>query len=106
MGNVLHIPLKGIYFDEIVAGTKSLEYRIANEYWKKRLEGRQYDYIELSRGYPKRDDMTRRHRVHWRGYTMTMLQHEHFGDEELEVYAIDVSESITYTPNELAGRQQ
>lgn len=40
---ILHLPVKKIYFDQIKSGKKLDEYRLVTEYWKKRLEGRDYD---------------------------------------------------------------
>lgn len=52
----LTLALKGEYFDAIRAGTKLEEFRLVTPYWRKRLEGRHYDFIELTRGYPRRGD--------------------------------------------------
>ena len=41
------------YFDAIVDGTKTIEYRKKTDYWKKRIEGREYDYIQFRNGYAK-----------------------------------------------------
>lgn len=49
---ILTLPLKGIYFDQIADGEKPFEYRLMTPYWRKRLEGRVYDGIELTKGYP------------------------------------------------------
>lgn len=87
----LTLPLKGIYFDQIKAGEKPLEYRLATAFWHKRLAGRDYDRIVLTRGYPAREDADRRLVLPWRGYRMETLQHEHFGPKPVEVFAIDVS---------------
>ena len=57
---VLHLPLKGVWFDQIVSGEKTHEFRLVTPFWTKRLEGRSYDLIELSHGYPPRDDQKRR----------------------------------------------
>lgn len=88
--STLHLPMKGEYFDQIKAGTKPEEFRLANEYWHKRLEGRTYDRIELTRGYPKRDDAERRMVLPYRGYRLTTITHPHFGDQPVEVFAINV----------------
>lgn len=90
--STLHLPLKGEYFDQIKAGTKPEEFRLANDYWRKRLVGRTYDRIELTRGYPKRDDADRRLALPWRGYRLTTITHPHFGDQPVEVFAINVSQ--------------
>ncbi|MGP9797093.1 hypothetical protein ACT3UJ_07010 [Halomonas sp. 86] len=87
----LTLALKGEYFDEIKAGTKNEEFRRVTPYWKKRLEGRQYDNIELTRGYPKRGDSTRRLTLPWKGYRLRNITHAHFGTEEVEVFAINVT---------------
>ncbi|UIF90915.1 hypothetical protein [Cupriavidus sp. UYPR2.512] len=87
----LTIPVKGIYFDQIKAGTKPREYRLVTAYWRKRLEGRTYDRIVLTRGYPKADDAERRLVVPWRGYELETITHEHFGPDPVQVFAIDVT---------------
>lgn len=88
--STLHLPIKGEYFDQIKAGTKPEEFRLANDYWRKRLVGRTYDRIELTRGYPKRGDTERRLVLPYRGYRLTTITHPHFGDEPVEVFAINV----------------
>lgn len=86
----LHLNLKGEYFDAIAAGSKPFEYRLVTPYWRKRLADRQYDAIELARGYPARDDTVRRLRLPWRGYEVQTITHPHFGDQPVEVFAIRV----------------
>lgn len=88
--STLYLPIKGEYFDQIKAGTKLEEFRLANDYWRKRLVGRTYDRIELTRGYPKRDDTGRRLVLPYRGYRLTTITHPHFGIEPVEVFAINV----------------
>lgn len=88
---ILTLPLKGEYFDEIKAGTKPEEFRLATPYWRRRLEGRVYDLIELTRGYPKRGDTARRLVVPWMGCRLTIITHRHFGQEQAEVFAINVT---------------
>lgn len=87
----LTIPLKGEYFDAIKAGTKPEEFRAVTPYWRKRLEGREYDRIELLRGYPPRGDTIRRLVLPWKGYRLTTITHPHFGPDPIDVYAIDVA---------------
>lgn len=86
----LYLALKGEYFDAIKAGEKLEEYRYRSPYWRRRLEGRTYDAIELVRGYAKAGDTERRLRRPWRGYRETTITHEHFGPNPVEVFAIDV----------------
>lgn len=87
----LTLALKGEYFDQIKAGTKTEEFRLRTEYWKKRLVGRTYDRLILTRGYPKRTDTDRRIVLPWRGYREIGLKHPHFGDALVPVFAIKVS---------------
>ncbi|WP_395326964.1 ASCH domain-containing protein [Novosphingobium sp. BL-8H] len=91
----LIIPVKGIYFDQIKAGTKSHEFRLQTPHWAKRLERRTYRHVVMTRGYPKGggvEGVTRLTRV-WRGYEPRTIQHEHFGPDPVDVFAIDVSEA-------------
>lgn len=88
---ILHLALKGEYFDQIAVGTKSHEYRLHTPYWAKRLIGREYDEIHITRGYPAANDESRRLRRKWAGYQVQMLTHPHFGPEPVRVYAIDVT---------------
>jgi len=87
----LTLALKGEYFDAIKAGTKTEEFRQVTPYWRKRLEGQRYDSIELTRGYPKRGDTTRRLVLPWKGYLLTTITHPHFGPDPVNVFAIDVT---------------
>lgn len=87
---ILTLPLKAEYFDAIKARTKLEEYRLVTPYWRKRLEGRTYDQIELTKGYPRKDDRTRRLTIPWQGHTLKTITHAHFGPEPVEVFAIIV----------------
>jgi hypothetical protein len=87
---VLTLSLKAVYFNEIRDGRKAEEYRLATPYWRRRLEGREYDTIVLTLGYPKAGDDTRRLTRPWKGCRLTEITHPHFGDKPVEVYAIDV----------------
>lgn len=86
----LVLPLKAIYFEQIKAGTKTEEFRLITPYWFHRLEGRTFDRIVLTLGYPKRDDTERRLIRPWRGYRVTTITHPHFGTDPVQVFAINV----------------
>ncbi|WP_412770507.1 ASCH domain-containing protein [Ralstonia solanacearum] len=88
---MLIIPVRGVYFDQIKTDTKPREYRLNTAYWQKRLLGRTYDRIVLTRGYPKKDDSERRLTLPWRGYQVEQITHPHFGAYPVVVFAIDVS---------------
>lgn len=87
----LHLPLKSVYFDQIKNGEKVEEYRLASPFWAKRLEGRVYDRIELAKGYPPKDDASRRITRPWRGIRKITITHAHFGPDPVAVYAIRVN---------------
>lgn len=89
MSNIT-IPLKGVYFDQIKAGTKLEEYRLANDYWVKRLFGRNYDRLILTRGYPRKDDEDRRINLKYLGFEVKTITHPHFGPEPVQVFAIKI----------------
>jgi hypothetical protein len=90
----LHLSVKRVYFDSIKAGCKGEEYRLANDYWTKRLVGRDYDNIYITLGYPKAGDPDRTLIFEWNGYRKTKLMHSHFGPDEVEVFAIDLSKPV------------
>ncbi|MCF6327564.1 MAG: ASCH domain-containing protein [Devosiaceae bacterium] len=90
--NMLHLNLKGEYFDQIEKGTKLLEFRLySSEFWKKRLYKREYNGILIKRGYPKKDDRTRIIERPWRGYRVLIIEHKHFGHFPVKVFAIVVN---------------
>lgn len=87
----LVLPLKAVYFEEIRQGTKVEEFRERTPYWRRRLEGRTFDRVVLTNGYPKAGDDSRRLVREWRGFRETTITHPHFGPEPVDVFAIDVS---------------
>ena len=48
---ILHLNLHWEFFDLIERGLKKTEYRECTPYWRKRLEGRDYDVIRFRNGY-------------------------------------------------------
>lgn len=85
----LRLNLKGEYFDEIKAGRKPLEYRLASK-WEHRLQ-KPFTDILLLRGYPKRGDESKMLRRPWKGYEIQEITHYHFGEHPVIVCAIDVT---------------
>ncbi|MFL9995264.1 hypothetical protein PQR34_32295 [Paraburkholderia sediminicola] len=101
---VLTLRLKAIYFHDIAACVKPLEYRLATPYWRKRIEGRQYDYVLLTLGYPARSNLGLQMLKPWRGYFERPLVHPHFGADAVDVFAIDVTAAnvpleVLYVPD-------
>jgi len=88
----LHLSLKREYFEAIRDGLKPEEFRLCTPHWHKRLEGRDYDSIVLTLGYPSKTDTARRIVRPWRGFTVKTLRHPHFGPQPVQVYAIDVAQ--------------
>lgn len=89
--NSLFLPLKREYFEQIRDGIKPEEFRLVTPYWRKRLEGRSYDRIVLTMGYPNANDASRRIERKWHGYAIKTITHPHFGDQPVMVYAIKVN---------------
>lgn len=87
----LVLALKAEYFDAIRDGEKLEEFRLRTPYWRRRLEGRAFQRVVLTKGYPASTDTTRRLVREWRGYRLTSITHPHFGRAPVEVFAIDVS---------------
>jgi hypothetical protein len=87
----LILPLKAVYFDEIRAGRKLEEYRLDNDYWRKRLVCRRFDLVLLTNGYPPARDLQRQMLLPWRGYASRVITHPHFGPAAVSVFAIDVT---------------
>src|SRR5262249_40548151 len=48
---VLHLAVEREWFDDIAEGRKRHEYRAYKEYWKKRLEGKEFDIVRFRNGY-------------------------------------------------------
>ena len=49
--SVLHLVLKHHWFDKIVSGEKTSEYRECSDYWNKRLTNKRYDMVVFHKGY-------------------------------------------------------
>ncbi|EUM09817.1 ASCH domain-containing protein [Enterobacter sp. BIDMC 30] len=86
----LQLAVNGEYFDQMKRGEKKFEYRLLNDYWRKRLVNREYDRLIITRGYPRADDAERRIDVPYRGYKLQSIIHQHFGDDPVNVFAIRV----------------
>ncbi|EDW6206176.1 MULTISPECIES: RNA-binding protein [Citrobacter freundii complex] len=87
----LHLAVNGEYFDAMKRGEKPKEYRLFTDYWTKRLVGRSYDRLIITRGYPRKDDADRRIVVPYDGYDIETITHPHFGAEPVKVFAIKVN---------------
>lgn len=87
----LQIALNSQYFDEIKSGEKTEEFRLCTDYWEKRLVDREYEYLILTKGYPKKDDVIRKMHFKYDGYAIKEITHPHFGKKPVLVYAIRIN---------------
>ena len=53
MAKILHLTLHKKFFDQILSGYKTIEFRKIKPYWERRLDGKKYDYIHFVNGYGK-----------------------------------------------------
>lgn len=87
MEKTLHIVIKRKYFDQIVSGTKTQEFRLVKPYWVNKLVDKDYTHIIFQAGY--RSDAPR-YRCAYNGYDIINLRHEFFGDAEVTVFALNL----------------
>lgn len=89
----LVLPLKRKWFDQVKAGQKLEEYRLDNDYWRKRLIGKQFNRVILTLGYPRIDDHERRIVLPWRGYKMKTIISEEWNQKPQRVFAIQLGDN-------------
>lgn len=65
--------------------------KLQSECMVKRIMFREYDRLIITKGYPKRDDSSRRIDVPYSGYEIKTITHPHFGDKPVKVFAIKVN---------------
>ena len=90
---ILHLNLKRKWFEDVKNGLKPEEFRLVSDYWKKRLEGKDYDLIYVKLGYPAKDDWSRILIFKWKGYRTIEIAHQEF-DGKAKVYAINLTERL------------
>lgn len=91
---ILTLRLKAKWWDQIASGKKTVELRLASDYWRKRLIGRCYDEIHIWKGYPPKTDTTKLLRRKWQMVAKETIVHEEFGAKPVEVFCISVGSSI------------
>lgn len=85
----LHLHVKTCFFNAIKSGEKKKEYRLDNEYWRKRLIGRDYDGILIYNAYLPGDH--NRIAMPFVGWVLETITHPHFGPEPVRCFAIHVT---------------
>lgn len=83
MSKTLFLILKSKYFNQILNGEKTEEYREVKKYWINKFS-QQYERIIFQDGYSDK----RRIEADFLGVEKKIIQHEHFGREPKEVFAI------------------
>ena len=82
---ILYLIVVKEVWDRIVSGTKTIEYRECSEYWNKRIENRDYDFVKITNGY---GNATRPYRLYeYTGYDIV-------NKDNTEHYAIDISDDL------------
>lgn len=84
----LQLALNGEYFNQIKEGEKLEEYRLYNDYWKKRLLDKKFTKLIFTLGYPSRLDTSKRIEMLYMGFTIKVVTHPHFGKQAVKVFAI------------------
>lgn len=88
------------WFNDAREGRKTEEYRLANEYWTKRLfdkdgKPKEFKDIKYKLGYPSASDNNRVITFVWEGFEKKVIVHPHFDNKPVEVYAIKIRERVT-----------
>lgn len=86
----LFIILKGEYFHQIAAGTKTEEYRIISDYWAKKIIDRHYSHIVFQLGYSA---SAPRMTIEYLGYTKKVISSVVYNDQ-VEVFALKLGKII------------
>lgn len=90
MEKILHLNVDSQYWFEVQNGLKIEEYRVVNDFWKKRLEDKTFNSIHYKLGYPKSDDFSKIMVFEFDGFVKKTITHEKFGNIPVEVYAISL----------------
>lgn len=56
----LQLAVKGEYFDAMIRGEKTEEYRLCNDYWNKRIMFREYDRLIITKATTSVAELTSR----------------------------------------------
>lgn len=86
---VLRLTLKRKWWEQIRDGEKDCEYRLVTDYWSKRLAHADFDEVHLCLGYPAADDESKILKRKFIQVSIETILHEEFGDEPVEVFAIE-----------------
>ena len=94
---ILTLHLTYYWYDLIDSGEKTEEYRLATDYWKKRIEDKKYDAVHVIRGYPAKGvngyspDVINKFK--WKGFKKMQTIYPITGDSEM-CYLVDLTERL------------
>lgn len=94
MSKILTLHLKSKWWDQIIIGVKTIEYRLATAYWHKRLIGKNYDEIHIWLGYPKKTETHKLLKMRIGRIWLDTIIHEEFGNEPVNVFCIELKEQL------------
>jgi hypothetical protein len=80
------------YFNQILSGEKTFEFRKVSDYWTNRLSTGLLKHIVIMCGYPRNEELDKMIFLPWRGYKLTQITHKEFGNDPIIVYAIRLTE--------------
>lgn len=86
----LRLAVKREYFEQIQSGEKTEEYRLLNDYWAQRLHGKTFDTVTITMGYPAAGQTDRILVFPFNGIVTKQILHNHFGDNPVTVFAIQL----------------
>lgn len=81
----LFMTIKKQYFIEILAGTKTEDFRIVKPYLVSKLVGKEYSHIIFKNGYSRNSP---RLEAEYIGYEVRNIRHEFFGNEDVSVFVL------------------
>jgi hypothetical protein len=87
----LFLILKTQYFREIEAGTKTSEYRLATDYWLRRLTSIDWQFVTFQLGYAAHASRLRKKIVR---IDLVTIEHELFGNQPVEVFEIKIADIV------------
>ncbi len=81
----LFLILNGKYFNQIMIGEKTSEYRLLTEYWLNRLTSQDWQYVTFQLGYNKNAPRIRKK---IKEIKINTIEHEFFGGNPVDVFEI------------------
>lgn len=90
MEKILHLNVDAKYWNQVKSGEKIDEFRLVNDFWKKRLLNKDFDLIHYKLGYPSSSDYDKILIFEFDGIKEITITHEKFGKNPVNVFAISL----------------